>query len=235
MEDIRENIKRIKDRICKAALQSGRDPENILLIAVTKTVGVDHIKAGIEAGLDIFGENRVQDAEGKILELGHDVQWHFIGHLQTNKVKKAIDLFDIIHSVDSLHLALEIDKRASVADKCVPVFLQVDLGGEETKFGFSKEELLQALDQMAGFTHIRIRGLMTMPPWAENPEESRPYFRELAMLKETISSRHIAGISMEHLSMGMSQDFEVAIQEGADMIRIGTALFGARCRLGCRL
>ncbi|MBN2374278.1 YggS family pyridoxal phosphate-dependent enzyme [bacterium] len=229
--DIRENVSIVKDRICKAAFQAGRNPEDILLIAVTKNVEADAIKAGIEAGLTDFGENRIQEAEGKIPELGHDVKWHFIGHLQTNKVRKAVELFDIIHSVDSLHLASEIEKRASVAGKCLPALLQVDLGGEDTKSGFSREGILEVLDQVAGFDHIRIKGLMTIPPWSEDPEGSRQYFRDLAALKEEIFSMHIPGINMEHLSMGMSHDFDIAIQEGADMIRVGTALFGARCRL----
>lgn len=231
MEDIRENIKRVRERISTAALQLGRNPEDILLIAVTKSIGVDRIKAGIESGLKIFGENRVQEAQWKISEVGHDVQWHFISHLQTNKVRRAIELFDFIHSVDSLHLACEIEKRASIARICVPILLQVDLAGEETKFGFSKQGLLKALEQMAGFDHIQIQGLMTIPPWSEDPEDSRPYFRELKRLGEDIAARQIDGIHMVYLSMGMSQDFEVAIQEGANMIRIGTALFGARCKL----
>jgi pyridoxal phosphate enzyme (YggS family) len=229
MENIKENVKEIKERICKAALRTGRNPEDILLVAVTKNVEVNHISEGIEAGLNILGENRVQEAEGKILELGHMVQWHMIGHLQTNKVKKSIELFDIIHSVDSLHLALEIEKRASSIGKNMPVLLQVDLAGEETKFGFSEEELFHALDQLAEFVHLQIRGLMTIPPFAPDPEESRFYFKELAKLKEKISKTHLSNIRMDFLSMGMSQDFELAIEEGANMVRIGTSIFGPRC------
>jgi pyridoxal phosphate enzyme (YggS family) len=205
MEDVRENVKRVKERIYAAALRAGRNPEDVRLIAVTKNVGVNYIRDGIEA------------------------QWHMIGHLQTNKVKKAIELFDIIHSVDSIHLATEIEKRAFSFGKQVPVLLQVDLAGEEAKFGFSREELMNSLDQLAGFNHLQIRGLMTIPPFAPDPEDSRFYFKELVKIKEKISEIHLSGIDMDILSMGMSQDFEVAIEEGANMVRIGTALFGPRC------
>lgn len=229
MEYIEENVRRVWERISAAALRAGRNTDDILLISVTKNVGVDDIRKGIEAGLKIFGENRVQEAEEKILEIGHNVQWHMIGHLQTNKVKKAIEFFDFIHSVDSIHLAAEIEKRAFAVKKKVPVLLQVDLAGEETKFGFSKEELFDTLDKLAGFVHLSIRGLMTIPPFSPEPEDSRVYFKELVKTKEKISELGISGISMDILSMGMSQDFEVAIEEGANMVRIGTALFGPRC------
>ena len=229
MEFIGENVKRVRARISAAALRAGRNPDDILLIAVTKNVGVNDVRKGIEAGLDMFGENRVQEAEEKIVEVGHNVQWHMIGHLQTNKVKKAVDLFDIIHSVDSIHLAAEIEKRAFAVKKQVSVLLQVDLADEETKFGFSKEELFDALDKLAGFVHLRVRGLMTIPPFSPEPEDSRIYFKELAKIKEKISESRLSEIDMDILSMGMSQDFEVAIEEGANMVRIGTALFGPRC------
>jgi len=229
MEELRENIKRINERIAGAASRAGRKPEDVQLVAVTKTVETEKIREGIEAGLKVLGENRVQEAEGKILELGHGVQWHMIGHLQTNKVKKAVMLFDMIHSVDSLHLAFEIDKRSSALGKHMPILLQVDLAGEETKSGFSKEELFDALPQMAGLDHIKVWGVMTIPPFSPDPEASRPYFRELSDLREKIAGIYPEGIRMDILSMGMSQDFEVAIQEGANMVRIGTALFGPRC------
>lgn len=230
IEDIRENIKRVKERIFEAALRSGRNPEDILLVAVTKNVAVANIKVGIDSGLDILGENRVQEAQDKIAELGHGVQWHLIGHLQTNKVKKAIALFDLIHSVDSLHLASEIEKRASGAEQYISVLLEVNMAGEETKSGFSKKGLWKVLDQIVGLKHIRLLGLMTIPPWSDHSEDSRPYFRDLARLKDAIAERYKHGIDMKYLSMGMSQDFEVAIEEGANMVRIGTALFGARCK-----
>jgi pyridoxal phosphate enzyme (YggS family) len=229
MEELRENLKRINERIAEAASRVGRKPEDVQLVAVTKTVETERIREGIEAGLKVLGENRVQEAEGKILELGHGAQWHMIGHLQTNKVKKAVRLFDMIHSVDSLHLAFEIEKRASALGKQMPILLQVDLAEEETKSGFSKEELFDALPQMAGLAHIKICGVMTIPPFSPDPEASRPYFRELSDLREKIAGVYPEGIRMDILSMGMSQDFEVAIQEGANMVRIGTALFGPRC------
>ena len=229
MEELRENLKRINERIAEAASRARRKPEDIQLVAVTKTVETERIREGIEAGLEVLGENRVQEAEGKILELGHGVQWHMIGHLQTNKVKKAVALFDMIHSVDSLHLAFEIEKRASALGKQMPILLQVDLAGEETKSGFSKEELFDELHQMAGLANIKICGVMTIPPFFPDPEASRPYFRELSDLREKIAGIYPEGVRMDILSMGMSQDFEVAIQEGANMVRIGTALFGPRC------
>jgi pyridoxal phosphate enzyme (YggS family) len=229
MECIEENVKRVRERISAAALRAGRNPDDILLIAVTKNVGVNDVRKGIEAGLDMFGENRVQEAEEKIDEIGHKVQWHMIGHLQTNKVKKSIDLFDIIHSVDSIHLAAEIEKRAFAVKKQMPVLLQVDLAGEQTKFGFSKKELFDTLDKLSGFANLKICGLMTIPPFSPEPEDSRIYFQELVKIREKISESCLSGIDMDILSMGMSQDFEVAIEEGANMVRIGTALFGPRC------
>lgn len=225
---IRENLEKIRGRIAKAAQKSGRNPEEISLVAVTKTVDVDSISEGLKAGLNILGENRVQEAERKIGHLGHGVEWHLIGHLQTNKVKRAIDLFDLIHSVDSIHLAAEIDKTAASKGKRIPVLLEVDLAGEETKFGFTEDEVKRSLDQLAGFPCLHIQGLMIIPPFSADPEDSRPYFRKLFQIKEGIASQRIEAIGMKHLSMGMSNDFEVAIEEGADMVRIGTAIFGSR-------
>ncbi len=232
MEVIKENIERIKARVSDAALRSGRNPEDISLIAVTKTVSLDRIRSGIEAGLNVFGESRIQEAEKKISVLGRDsIEWHFIGHLQTNKVKKAIGLFDLIHSVDSLHLAIEIEKRASGTEVIVPVLLQVNIAYDELKPGFSAEGLFDVLYKISRFNHLSILGLMTIPPWSEYPEDSRRYYRELSRLREDVLARDIEGISMDYLSMGMSNDFEVAIEEGANMVRIGTAIFGTRSKL----
>ncbi|MGA1794505.1 MAG: YggS family pyridoxal phosphate-dependent enzyme [bacterium] len=228
MGDIREHIAAVKERIAEAALRSGRNPDGITLVAVTKTIETHRIREGIAAGLTVFGENRVQEAEGKIGEIGHGVRWHMIGHLQTNKVKRAVELFDLIQSVDSLHLAGEIEKRASAVGRRIPVLLQVDLAGEETKFGFTPEELLRDLQGIAGCSHIEVSGLMTIPPFSPDPERSRPYFTRLAHLAERIKEQCPGDVSMDILSMGMSQDYEVAVEEGATMIRIGTALFGAR-------
>jgi len=225
---IRGHITAVKERIAEAASRSGRGPEGITLVAVTKTIDTHHIQAGMAAGLTVFGENRVQEAAGKILEIGHGVQWHMIGHLQTNKVKKALELFDLIQSVDSLHLAREIEKQASSIGRRIPVLLQVDLAGEEKKFGFAPEDLLRDIEEVARCAHIEVRGLMTIPPLSPDPKESRPYFRQLAKLRDTIVARYPGDVCMDILSMGMSQDFEVAVEEGATMVRIGTALFGAR-------
>lgn len=228
MGGIRENITAVKERIAEAASRSGGNPEGITLVAVTKAVETHRIREGIAAGLTVFGENRVQEAAGKVLEIGHGVRWHMIGHLQTNKVKRAVELFDLIQSVDSLHLAREIERRASAIGRRIPVLLQVDLAGEETKFGFTPEELLRDLEEVAGCSHIEVSGLMTIPPLSPDPEESRPYFRQLAQLRETIVARCLGDVYMDILSMGMSQDYEVAVEEGATMVRIGTALFGVR-------
>jgi pyridoxal phosphate enzyme (YggS family) len=231
MDTIRENINRVKERIARAAFRVGRDPGEILLVAVTKSVAVEQIKEGIENGLTVLGENRIQEAEKKIGDLDGRVQWHLIGHLQTNKIKKAIELFDLIHSIDSLRLVTEIDRMASMLNRIVPVLIQVNLSGEETKSGFSREEFWSALDHLERFEYIQIRGLMTIPPWSEDPEDSRRYFKELAHLKEEVSLRDRERMTMDILSMGMSQDFEVAIEEGTTMVRIGTALFGERCKV----
>lgn len=228
MVDIRENIAAVRKRIAEAASRSGRNPEGITLVAVTKTVETHRIREGIAAGLTVFGENRVQEAEGKVCEIGHGVRWHMIGHLQTNKAKRAVELFDLIQSVDSLHLAREIEKRAAAVGRRIPVLLQVDLAGEETKFGFTPDELIRDLEEVAGCSHIEVSGLMTIPPLSPDPEESRPYFRQLAQIRETISAQCTGDVRMDILSMGMSQDYEVAVEEGATMVRIGTALFGAR-------
>jgi len=229
MENIRENISTIKGRIFRAAQRAGRNPEEVTIVAVTKTVDVERIRLGIEAGLKVFGESRVQEAEGKIAVLAHEnIKWHFIGHLQTNKAKKAIELFDLIHSVDSFHLLSEIEKRAAASGKNIKLLLQVNLVGEEAKFGFSKKGLFEILDKIYLYKNVSIHGLMAIPPWSEDPEDSRIYYRQMAAVEREISEMTIDGVRMEYLSMGMSNDFEIAIEEGANMIRIGTAIFGAR-------
>jgi pyridoxal phosphate enzyme (YggS family) len=225
---IAENVSRIRDRIAAAARRVRRNPEEIWLVAVSKTVELDRIRQAIEAGVKILGENYVQEAQKKIELLGHGVEWHFIGHLQTNKAKSAVRLFDRIHSVDSLRIAQELSRAAQQQQKIVPVLLQVNIAEEETKFGAKAEEVFQLLEQISSLPGISIRGLMTMPPFFENPEGSRPYFRSLRKLAEIISRRNIPRIRMEELSMGMSNDFEVSIEEGATLIRVGTAIFGPR-------
>jgi pyridoxal phosphate enzyme (YggS family) len=228
MSEISENLARVRERMEAAARRAGRNFEKIRLVAVSKTVGINRVRQAVEAGAKILGENYVQEAREKIEELGHAVAWHFIGHLQTNKAKVASRLFDFIHSVDSLKLAEELGREAFREKKVLPVLLQVNIAREETKFGAKEDETFQLLERISRVQGILVRGLMTMPPYFEDPEESRPYFRKLRELAETISRKKIPGILMEELSMGMSSDFEVAIEEGATMIRVGTAIFGPR-------
>jgi PLP dependent protein len=216
MENVRANLERVRERIAQAAERSGRRPEEILLIGVSKTVPAEPIREAIAAGLPALGENRVQEAREKIQALGRPVPWHLVGHLQSNKVKDAIGLFDLIHSLDRMDLAREIDRRATNA---VDVLLQVNVAAEAAKSGFAPGEVKPALDALATLPRVRVRGLMVIPPLA-SAEATRPWFRALRQLRDD------AGLA--ELSMGMSADFETAIEEGATMVRVGTAIFGAR-------
>ena len=229
MASIRENLEQVRERIARAAQRVGRRPEEILLVAVSKTVPVERIREAIEAGVPALGENRVQEAKEKIQALGRTmVPWHLVGHLQTNKVKDALALFDLIHSVDRLSLAEELDRRARVAGKRVDVLVQINVAGEATKGGFRDDELRPTLEALAGLEGLRVRGLMAIPPEPQEPEESRPYFKTMRTLLETARGWRIPGLDLEALSMGMSADFEVAIEEGATIVRVGTAIFGPR-------
>ena len=225
---IAENVARVRERMEAAARRAGRDLGKVRLVAVSKTVDVERIRQALEAGVDSLGENYIQEAQKKIEALKHRVSWHFIGHLQSNKAKMAARFFDWVHSVDSLKLAEDLSRAGSLQNRILPVLLQVNLGQEETKFGAQEEEVFQLLERMAPLPGISVRGLMAMPPFSENPEDSRPYFRALRVLAEKVSRRQITGILMEELSMGMSNDFEVAIEEGATLVRVGTAVFGSR-------
>jgi pyridoxal phosphate enzyme (YggS family) len=225
MSSIKENLLRVKERIEKAARKGGRDPDTIKLIAVSKTVEVARIKEAIEAGVSILGENYVQEAQKKIEEIGKPVSWHFIGHLQSNKAKYAIRLFDIIHSLDSLPLAEELSRRAEQADRVINVMIEVNLSKEATKFGTDEEKVLNLAKRIQHLKHLSLEGLMTMPPYFDSPEMSRPYYIALRELEERMTKE---GISMKELSMGMSNDFEIAIEEGATYVRVGTAIFGSR-------
>ncbi|MBI1847453.1 MAG: YggS family pyridoxal phosphate-dependent enzyme [Candidatus Rokubacteria bacterium] len=220
MDDIRANLARVQERIQRAAERAGRRAADVTLVAVSKTVPVARVAEAIAAGVPALGENRVQEAKEKIAALGHPVPWHLIGHLQTNKVKDALALFDLIHSLDRLELARECDKRARAAGKTVDVLVQVNVGGEASKGGFEPDEVAGALETLATLSALRVRGLMTIPPAVARAEEARGWFRTLRALGE----RH----RLRELSMGMSADFEVAIEEGATMVRVGTAIFGAR-------
>ncbi|MEK6742404.1 MAG: YggS family pyridoxal phosphate-dependent enzyme [Nitrospirota bacterium] len=223
-----ENLKIVMDRIAFAAKRAGRDPSSVRLVVVTKTVDAARIREAVAAGAAILGENRVQEAKEKIEALGKIAGWHLIGHLQTNKAKYAVKLFDLIHSVDNLELAQEIDHQAAKIGKVQNVLIEVNIAGEASKAGMAVKEAPGLAAAVARLKNISIRGLMTMPPYSENPEESRPYFSVLRELAETIAKDSLPNVSMQELSMGMSGDFEVAIEEGATLVRVGTAIFGNR-------
>jgi len=226
MDSIGDNISRVRERINSAAVRSGRNPEQVTLIAVTKMIGVDRINEAIAAGVTNFGENYIQEARKKIEIVQDDrIQWHFIGHLQTNKAKYAVRLFDWIHCLDSIKLVRELNKRAVAAGRVIPCLMEINLAHEESKFGAEEEHLVELAEEITRCSHLSLRGLMTMPPYTEDPERSRYYFVALRELKERLHARHIAATD---LSMGMSADFEVAIEEGATLVRVGRAIFGER-------
>lgn len=230
MNPIAQNVQSIRERIIRAASSCDRSPESIELLAISKTFPCELISQAIEAGLSKFGENRVQEAEGKIRHFNGNpkLEWHLIGHLQSNKARLAVELFDVIHSLDSVKLALRLNQAAAELGKVVSVLLQVDLGGEETKFGAPLKEVRAILDAIKDFRGIHVDGLMTIPPFLEDPEEVRPYFKSLRELKESLEAERPGCLGKQHLSMGMSHDFEAAIQEGATIVRVGTAIFGTR-------
>ena len=225
--DIAANINKIKQRIAVAAVRVGRDPHSIKLMAVTKTVPPERILKAIEAGVTLLGENYVQEAKDKIALIGDSARWHMIGHLQTNKAKYAVKLFDCVHSVDRLELAQELDKRAGQINRKLNVLIEVN-SGEESKSGIEKTQALELVRQVAHLPNLAVRGLMTMAPYSDNPEDSRLYFKALHDLRDDVCRAGIANIQMDELSMGMTDDFEVAIEEGATIIRIGRAIFGKR-------
>lgn len=226
---IAANIAMIRQRMTGAALRSGRDPESIRLMAVSKTVEPERIRQALDAGITLLGENYVQEAREKIPAVGHqDVQWHMIGHLQTNKVKYVVNLFDWIHSVDRLELAFELDKRAGQNHRRLNILMEVNVSGEESKNGAAPSQVPELVRQVSILPNLSVRGLMTMPPYSDHPEDSRPYFIALCKLRDEIASAAIPGVSMHELSMGMTDDFEVAIEEGATIIRVGRAIFGDR-------
>jgi len=224
---IGSNLESVRARIADAARRSGRNPDNVMLVAVTKMVGVQEILCAADLGLDSIGENRVREAAAKRDRVGDRLKWHMIGHLQRRKVRDAVGVFDYIQSVDSLALAEEIDKRCAAAGKTMPVLFEVNASGEETKFGLSPGETAAVIRQASALEHIEIEGLMTMAPLVEDPEETRPCFRNLARLAESVERQGIPNVTMKHLSMGMTNDFEVAVEEGSTMVRVGTAIFGS--------
>lgn len=218
-DSIRANLERVRDRVARAATRAGRRADDVLLIGVSKTVDVDRIREALDAGLTALGENRVQEAKAKVAALGRPVPWHLIGHLQTNKVKDALAFVDVIHSVDRLALADELDRRAAAAGRSVDVLVEVNVAAEPSKSGVAPGGVPALLDALASHPRLRVRGLMAIPPAGE-PEEARPFFRALRKLAEAHG--------LAELSMGMSADYEVAIEEGATMVRVGTAIFGTR-------
>ena len=212
MQDIRANLERVRARIARAAERAGRRADDVLLIGVSKTVDVTRIREALAAGLGALGENRVQEARGKIVELGRPVPWHLVGHLQTNKVKEAVELFDVIHSLDRVELARECDRRARARGRAVDALVEVNVAGEASKGGIAPAGLAALLDALAPLAHLRVRGLMAIPPEARDPEDTRPWFRALGKLG--------AQYGLTALSMGMSGDFEVAIERSEER-RVG--------------
>ncbi len=227
--DMEANIGRVRERIAAACRRVGRRPEDVKLLAVSKTVPVERIRQAYDAGLRDFGENRVQEADAKRPGLSDlNATWHLVGHLQTNKAKLARELFHWVQSVDSFRLAQKLDQAAVCTGERLPVLLQVNLDAEATKFGCPEEGALPLAEQVSQLTTLELRGLMVLPPLAEDPERMRPYFQRLRELAQKIESRSLPGVRMEELSMGMSHDFEVAVEEGATIVRIGTSIFGPR-------
>jgi len=221
-----ENLDSIQQRIRAACDRAGRDAASVTLLGVTKGQPPEAVTDAGRLGLAFFGENKIQEAKAKIPLCAGRLRWHFIGHLQTNKCRDAVELFEMIESVDSLHVAQEISKRAEQASKTMPILLEVNLAGESSKFGYSPEKLLAELSQINALPRLEIHGFMTVPPYTTNAENVRPVFRRMRELKER--AEQALGAPLPHLSMGMSGDFEVAIEEGATIVRVGTALFGPR-------
>ena len=228
MGQIAENLAHIHAFMAEAAQKSGRKMEDVTLIVVSKTIDVPRIKEAVEAGETVLGENRVQEIMDKYEEMGPEVHWHLIGHLQTNKVKYIIDKVDMIHSVESFRLAEEISKRAQQKGVTMDILLEINMAEEESKFGLKAEETEEMVCQIAVLPNLRIRGLMTVAPFVENPEENRIYFRKMKELLVDINQKKIDNVNMDVLSMGMTNDYAIAIEEGATMVRVGTGVFGAR-------
>jgi pyridoxal phosphate enzyme (YggS family) len=225
---VAENIADITQRIQAAAIRSGRDPQGIRLMAVCKTVSPERIRQAIDAGVTCLGENYVQEAREKIPAVGHGVEWHMIGHLQTNKAKYVVQLFDWIHSLDRIELALELDKRAGRHNRVLKVLVEVNVSGESSKNGANPSNVPALVRQISALPNLSLQGLMTMPPYVDDPELARPYFIALRRLRDEIAAAHIPGVSMAELSMGMTNDFEIAVEEGATIVRVGRAIFGDR-------
>ena len=228
MADVGANYQKIIGRIHEAAAKVGRDPSEIKLLAAAKSQSIEAIQAAVAAGVKLIGENYVQEAQAKKQAIREPAEWHMIGHLQRNKAKAAVELFDVIESLDSVALARELDKEGAKRGKIVRTFIEVNLAGEESKSGIAKQQVRRLLEETGRLSHITVEGLMTVPPFRERAEEVRRYFRELCELRAELAEFHSANVDLKELSMGMTHDYTVSIEEGATIVRIGTALFGPR-------
>ncbi len=228
-ENLKKSLEKINGLIKKAAASCGRDTDTIRLVAASKTIPAPTVRKAIEAGITILGENYIQEAGKKFDMLSScPVSWHFIGHLQSNKAKYAVRLFDLIHSVDSLKLAMQLNKQAQKINKVQQILIQINISGESTKSGIYKDNAFELTKNISGLENLSVKGLMAMPPYFSDPEKVRPYFSAVRSLRDLIKKENIQNIDMNELSMGMTGDFEVAIEEGATLVRIGTAIFGKR-------
>ena len=228
MVDVAANYHKIIDRIGEAALRAGRNPQAIKLLAAAKSQSIDLIQAAIAVGVRLIGENYVQEAESKRQVISETVEWHLIGHLQRNKARAAIQIFDLIQSLDSAALAMELDKAGRKNGKTICTFIEVNLGDEQSKSGIGQDKVAELLKRVSDLSHVKVKGLMAVPPFKENPEEVRPFFRALKDLQSELECLTIPNVSLHELSMGMTHDYPVAVEEGATIVRIGTALFGPR-------
>ena len=225
---VAENYRMVDKKVQEACARAGRDRNEVTLIAVSKTKPVAMIQEAMAAGANVFGENKVQEIADKYDQMPSDVKWHMIGHLQRNKVKYIIDKVAMIHSVDSLRLAETIEKEAAKKDICMPILIEVNVAEEESKFGLKVEEVLPLIEEISSYSHIQVKGLMTIAPFVANPEENRDVFRKLKKLSVDIAAKNINNINMSVLSMGMTNDYQVAVEEGSTMVRVGTGIFGER-------
>lgn len=225
---LKDRLEEVEERIQEACRRAGRDRSEVTLIAVSKTKPAEVLKEAYDLGIRVFGENKVQELTEKYEVLPKDIRWHMIGHLQTNKVKYIADKVELIHSVDSLKLAETIEKEAAKRNRTIDILVEVNVAEEKSKFGLKMEEVIPFIEKVAGFSHINVRGLMTIAPFVENPEKNRSVFADLRKLSVDITEKNIDNVNVSILSMGMTNDYEVAIEEGATMVRVGTGIFGAR-------
>jgi PLP dependent protein len=228
MVDVTANYREIIDRISEAALKAGRNPQEIKLLAATKSQSTDAIRAAIAAGVALVGENYVQEAEHKRQAIAEPVEWHMIGHLQRNKVQLALNTFDLVQSLDSTALALALEKEGKKRGKTIRALIEVNLGDEQSKSGLAQDKVVELLKQVGDLAHLRVEGLMAVPPFRENPEEVRPFFIALKNLQMELQCLKIPNVMLNELSMGMTHDYPIAVEEGATIVRVGTALFGPR-------